>query len=216
MAFLTEATAHIFRYRGRFPARSGSTPSAAVFDDTALPTLLNAALSKAAVGFIDDPLSFPWSAVDLDRAPVLIVDASSCSATDATALLPALAPLTSVDAVVKPIDPSAIDLAAAAGARAAVPASSDWQQLTNERRIIVDERRILRRIAEEVGDHAIVHRVELAAFAGTPGGFGEYLTALAEASNARPVGVWGVRTRPGAPLHHGLAVLAAAPAETAT
>ncbi len=173
---------------------------------------MSTALERAVVGFIDDPMSFPWTTIDLDRAPTLIVDASRCSRADTTALLPALAALTPADTVLNPADPTAIALGTSIGTRIIPPAPADWDQLSNARRIVVSERRILRRIEREIGQDAIVHRVELDALVNTSGGFKAHLATLAEASNAQPVGVWGVRSRPGAPLHHGIAVFTPEPA----
>ena len=201
----------IFRYRGRHRQRTEESGQTRSFDDSALPRVLSDTLAASAVGFIDDPMSFPWSSVNLDDAPVLVVDATRCSTEEATALLPALSSLTQADAVLSPAESTAINFANELGTGTTSPQMSEWNPLTETRRLIVHERRILKRIEREVGSNAIIHTIELATLTASPGGFGAHLAQLASASNARPVGVWGVRSRPGAPLHHGIAVLAAEP-----
>lgn len=186
----------------RYVGRSHSDPHAGGLDDTVGPAALLDALRHATIGIIDDPMSFPWDSVDLEQTPALIVDASRCSAADVTALLPVLDGLTEMDTVIDPADPSTPAISTRAGTRTVAPSQTGWAGLTNQKRILLAERRILRRVERELGDAAIVHRVDPRA----QQSLATHLASLADSNNATAVGVWGVRSGPGAPVHHGLAV----------
>lgn len=203
---ITTDKERVCRYVGRLQNLEQATEPALTFDDAVLPATLADAISSADVVFIDDPLSFPWNSIDLDVSPLVIVDASSCNEGDVTALLPVLQGLTPADTTIG-ITASAQTAATTAvvPTRSQPPTPQQWAELRKEKHVLRADDSIARRAAREHGDSAILHRIEVATM-GQHASLHAHLVAIADEVGGRAVGLWGVRSAPGAPLHHGWAV----------
>ncbi len=193
-------------YRGRLRLSGPASDGEATFDDLVMPSELNDAMSSADIVSILDPMSFPWNSIDLDVNAVVIIDASMCSDDDLDALLPVLGSLTAADTVIDPTDSPSRSLSRALGTRTHQPSVDEWPAVQQEKHLLRADRRITDRIAREIGDHAIVQRVEIDELVASGIRIDTYLSEAAAALDSTAVGLWGVRTEPGAPLHHGWAI----------
>lgn len=228
----------VLRYTGRL---GGTTIAPGDHDDSAAGPAVISDVQRADLALIDDPMSFPWELMATSSDTPLVLDISSCSADQITALRPALVHLTAHDSIV---DRSGMNQSAAQllnralGTRATEPSRADMPQLCTAKRLHIDESAILRRARTEyqlrvtdmpsvLGDvdisdwatsdwadasdprpRALVVRIPGDHIREATDGFEPVARELvARVSGTTVLGVWGVRSEPGAPLAHGLIVI---------
>ena len=200
-----QRTDRVVRYVGRHATADDRT----AFDDETLPATLAAALASAKVLLIDDPMSFPWDSLDADLPQVLVIDTTRCIYEDFMALNPALDHLTPADTILDPprlIRRHPYPLSENRKTRSVAPDEKEWDTLFREKQLHRSDRAIRERATREVGADAVLHRITTDDLTRSGRSMAEYLDALSAESDAEVVGVWGVRTEPGAPLNHGWAV----------
>lgn len=196
------------RYVGRDAdtAVEPGTDGHITFGDTALPADLADAMQTSNGVVVLDPMSFPWNSIDLDIAPPVVVDLSTCTADDVVALRDVLSRLTPADTIIDSRDRSAVSLSETYQTRTTAPSTGEWADVHSEKQIMRFDRAIAERAAHEVGDQVILYRVNPGELVSQGQTVGDHLAEAAQTFNAHLVGVWGVHPRPGAPLHHGWAV----------
>ncbi len=224
----------------RYVGRGGDSTADGVFDDSVSATALVRHLNQAELVYIDDPMSFPWEVAGTPTAPV-VVDVSSCSPDQVTALRPALRSLGPFDSVIhraKPDDRQTRRLARHVGVRSIEPSHADAPALIEGKQLDQVEQAIIRRLQTEwqtlVIDHADIDDVNWAAarwrapddsrpaalairlpgevIRSNANGFDGLARALlAKVGGRVVVDVWGVRSQPGNPVSRGLVVIGVSP-----
>ena len=207
-----QPTDRICRYVGRNGVPEGADHSN-VFDDTVHAATLKDALALATVLLIDDPLSFPWNSIDPDLVQVLVIDTRTSTADDLVALTPVLCWVTPVDTILDPPE-SIAPLSADLQSRSSVPVEDEWDGLYDQKQLHRRDLSIRNFAEAEIGKHVILHRISITDLSESGQGMADHLADLGEQSSGELVGIWGVRTEPGAPLHHGWAAFE--PKEAAT
>jgi hypothetical protein len=139
-----------FRYSG---ALSSTTGKAARNTDTAHGPNMITRLQRAEIGYIDDPMSFPWELLHSGGAETpLVVDVSACSQEQMLALRPALGWLSSADTLhnaTTPDDAATQRLARILGVRSQAPEPTEWESLRRTKRLDQCEDAILERARRE-------------------------------------------------------------------